>query len=244
MKISNIMFGVICISILIAGPVQGEILNIWVDDTVSVHPEARIATINNLYKQLPMVIKKHGITEIRIYHLGHEPWLAIPECFPIPQLQVNCRESKITDELEIFKSLKVREAIACVEERKKEESKYDVQIREFLPGIQDILMKSPSRGSPCTAVHDFLARVSAEQGIVIVITDGVETCQKAIDSPTISANATKILILLTPSKGETGKEKSLSQMFESKKNALAKRYPCARIEPMFSGRISQVIDDM
>ena len=237
-------FVVVLITVFIVSSVQAEILHLWVDDTLSVLPEARAAGINNLCKQIPVIIKKYGITEIRVHHLGHDPWVVQPDCFQVLRLNGDpCKDTKMPGELGIFKTLKAHAETACEEQRKRERSEYEAQLAAILPSIQEALTKSPERGSPCTAVYDTLIRVSNEQGLVVLITDGVETCHRSIFAIPMSPNTKRILILLIPSKDDSGKGKSAARTFNARKTLLGEIIPWARIEPLFSDRISESLDE-
>jgi hypothetical protein len=232
---------VVALSLALSSVAQAQVLEIWVDDSRSISQAVREKGVGNLQQQIPSLIGKHGIQQIRVLHFSHDPWTAQAADFKLPQqASAPCAAATAAGEKQIFKQFdqhrrKLAEA-KCAEQRARERQDYQAQLAAVLASVSQSLLALQQADGPCTAVYDLLGRLATghQPKRVIIITDAAETCRKSVRRLAPPSAGVSVMMLLVPGKGGG------FDGFTQRKICLAQFVPWVKVEPLFSEQLSEV----
>jgi hypothetical protein len=221
-------------------------LEIFLDDSKSPADVAGSA-LRNLVEHLPELAEKWGITQLRFYTFGCDGWLAKEKLSTsLPQLKLPVHQQTDAGELRGLKNIQVaiakhRQAQADQEETKAREA-YRRQVKRALAAVKgDLLAPSDSPEPPCTDLRGVLRRIartsSARPRLVVLITDGVESCSSSIHPVTKPEGDVRLVIILVPERPEDGaakKGRRGSDQFTARSAQLSAAVPWAKVLPHFT----------
>jgi hypothetical protein len=223
---------------------QAPVLDVWVDDSRSIAATARANGVENLRRQLPALIRKHDLRQLRVGHFSHAPWQAPQVVFDLPQLTLpSCQPGEARGETRIFKQFEQqrrKQAEArCAAQRQQAQRDYDARLETVLAAVQRALLTSQQTEGACTALYDLFGRLAngSQARLAIIITDAVETCRKSAGGVAAPANGSQVMVLLVSDKNRPN---GLDE-FARKKQGLARLAPWAKVEPLFSERLCEVL---
>jgi uncharacterized integral membrane protein len=222
---------------------QEQVLEIWVDDSPSILRAERENGINNLYRQLPGLIIKQSLKQIRVMHFSHAPWESRPSRFDLPQLSSSpCQSNEPKGENRIFKpaaeQLRRKAEAACDAQRKQEQHVYDARLSAVLANVEQALLTLQQEHGQCTALYDLFGRLvtSSNAKLTIIVTDAAETCRKKPALLATAPTGNQVMVLLVAEKNHPH---GLDE-FRRKKARLSRFVPWAKVEPLFSERLCEV----
>lgn len=227
------------------------LLDLYMDASLSPNEDAYRYTIANIHGSLPSIIENWNVRRLAVFHFGDDGWNAVQQLrLDLPRLLLPEVANQDVGELGMFRNVEEAEQQRVTEERVATEAqareRYRVEVRNALARVTEgtLLPPSVSQGAiepRCTSLFGVLNRIandSTATRLVIVVTDGVESCQpsvRPIESP--RGNVTLIIVLL-PEKNSKGQEN-----FERRSRQLATVCDWCTIVPHFTEDINSVLRD-
>ncbi len=222
-------------------------LAIWIDDTKSTNWDGMHEAIRNLTEQLPEVINRLRIDRVRVYHFGSDGWTTGPQTFPIEQVpdRANlCRDLNRRNEARVFRAIKDYGESECRRREASRQREVDGKLLNVCESLKKALLLRPKASSSCTAMNDVFRRISvsaAGEGFHIVVSDGMETCDRSRRSVSRGHNGPRLLVLLVPSGQTLRQSPSRSEKYEETKESILRAVPWADVEAGFCGIIAEIL---
>jgi hypothetical protein len=179
--------------------------------TESVEPEFRRQTVSRITDTLPQFIAAFHCTVLGVGTFADEgPFSPMTEVQIVqPPQSDDCTKAtykveglqKITQNVSGFQDYYRRRAeTGCRAQVEAQFAAFHQKSQDFVTRIEAVLNPDlPSRGR-CTAIHSLLSAAVARGSIVVLLTDGVETCERGPHSFRLPDHRRLIFVLL-PSRG-------------------------------------------
>jgi hypothetical protein len=200
-------------------------MEIWLDWSLSAETQAYRETVGRLIAALPELTGRYHITRITAHQFGDKGWNA-PEIlsFDLPRPQ----------SVEIGEVGAIYEGVAK-EQSMQADQQYQSQLRESLSTITiEKLLPAQPIEPPCTDLQGVLARIAEnprQQRLVILLTDGHDTCSRKFQP--VSLTATALIIVILPEEQQTGESQRPHELWKLRREDLQQAAPGATIIPYF-----------
>jgi hypothetical protein len=180
------------------------------DMTYSVDPEYRRATVSTFTQSVRAFVSAFECSVLAVGTWADEgPFAPITELqVPLPPPNEDCSKAtftangmeQITKEIAGFREYyRKRAEDACLAASRSRLADFDEKMRDLAEQVRGILNPDlPARGQ-CTAIYSFVSWAVSRNGVVVLSTDGIETCERG--RPTLHLPAqTRLMLILLPSR--------------------------------------------
>lgn len=204
-------------------PTETE-MQVFVDASFSNHPQMLEDAVQQLVLELAEIVEQQDVIEFIAYLFGQDGWSATKTV----SLTLPARNAQRTSEagalLPHLQEAQTSEAI----------KDYRVALRAKLQSLQATQLLPPTSAvePPCTDLNGLFARLenshSKRRRLIVVITDGHESCATAF-RPVKLAPQTKLAVILLPEDPRNVAAQPQYTLFETRQQQLRQAIPSALI---------------
>jgi uncharacterized protein YceK len=213
-------------------------LQVYLDWSISTESEPMKDFTRSLTDNLPRIVEQYSVANFTAFQFGGDGWAP----------------TKIASvDLPAMRQADVGEAGDLIGKVKKEKeaetlNQYRAQVRERLSSISAASLAPPADAPEpaCTDLNGVFRRIVAARGkhrqVFMVVTDGHESCSKALRVLSVPSSAIALVVVLLPEKS-VGNVSSLKyQQFDQRSAEIAQALPWAVVIPPFED-LSAAIGD-
>ena len=221
-------------------------LEIYIDTSASPDAEATSELSQQLHLGLPRMIDRYNVTHVAVYSFNKDAWKASRIFFR----ELPSRSRPATNETKAGEIAVLPNISSAVNEHDNElkrqqseemENSRRQQISTLLSDLQpSTLLPQRAEARSCTDVNGLFQRIALSNRkrnrLVIVVTDGHETCASGLESSAPTGNLS-LMIILVPEKPLINRH-TFYQQFKTRKSQIVSTLPNATVVPYF-----EVVDD-
>lgn len=223
---------------------SGTILDIAVDISESDITASREEAVDTLFRELPEVIERFGVMSIEIRHFAEDGWTLGPV------LRLELPAYPMSDDAPStqspIKPIQDRQEANRARSEARARAEWSETVDAELRRIDRSIFFPQSQKARCTSVNSAVARSlmsakgSGSRRIVIVITDGAESCESQLKAQAKPTNVD--LIFLVVAKSKTA-ERLQNETFDRVRDRLLVAMPWSIVVPAFaSANFCNLID--
>lgn len=213
-------------------------LTIYVDDTVSIPDEVRLAGISKLERQLPGLIEEHHFDQVKILHFGRKSWFGEPVIIPVPRIkELPCINKQDKGDVQVIKPFaehdKKQAEEKCEEQHRAERNTYNLTYQDSLAKVRAALEDVQHENAPCTSFNDLLSRIAlgSEPGLSIILSDAVDTCAPNTRNIPAAGSKSKVLLIMLPSRYDLAANQSTFERYRTREKKLKEAAPWLSVAP-------------
>lgn len=233
-------------------------MDIYIDASKSPNDAALSEAARNIYNAIPEIVEHCNVVKLRVFEFGRDGFVpqekrsfGIQPPEPPQEHSMRGEEPPLRADVEAAQKKQLQEEL----EKEKEVKliQYRQRMKESLSSLSvETLLPSHASIEPrCTDVNGVLRRISQTKEprahIVLLITDGVQTCGTPLESVPAPASDVILVTVLSPERigprAPTSIGLTSSVTYERKAAELSRAVPWAVIVPQFKEDFISVFDD-
>lgn len=180
-------------SVSAATPTAAETeMQVFVDGSFSNQPQMLADAVQQLLRELPGIVERHRVNHFAAYLFGQDGWAATKTvALDLPKLET-VRHSEAGD---ILPQLQAAEKTRLLEAHRE-------ALREHLQRLTPVQLLPDQNAvePPCTDLNGVFARLAGQhqsaRRLVVIITDGHESCAAALRPVKLPSQTTVVIVLL------------------------------------------------